>query len=362
MLLELDPLGRTEIQPLPSPAALQTERPRSGAAARRVETTRAAIRDLLHGRDPWRLLVVVGPCSIHDPGAALEYASRLASCARRYEDELVIAMRTYFEKPRTTVGWKGLIHDPDLDGRGDAARGLRLARSLLCEINELGLGCGTELLDPLVARYLGDLLSWVAIGARTSESQLHRELASGLPTPVGFKNGTSGNVRVAANSMLAARRPQTAFGVDARGRAAWLRTRGNRDAHLVLRGGAGAPNYAPECVAEAARLGREAGVRRPVLVDCSHDNSGQDPRRQAAVCCAVLDQLEASGEALLGLQIESQLEPGRQAWAPGAALARGVSITDGCIGWDETETLLAATAAAVSRSKRRRRAAKMARA
>ena len=222
-----------EIQRLPSPADLLAEQPRSARSARVVSASRRAIRDVVHARDAERLVVIVGPCSIHDRDAALEYATRLAKCAERYHGALVIAMRTYFEKPRTTLGWKGLIHDPALDGTCDVATGLRLARGLLREINDLGLACASELLDPLVARYIGDLLSWAAIGARTSESQPHRELASGLPLPVGFKNPTSGDVQVAANAVLAAQRPHSAFGIDADGSASVLRTPSTIDARVT---------------------------------------------------------------------------------------------------------------------------------
>ncbi len=367
MILELeDGAAGSEIHSLPSPGALAALHPRGECASRQVLATRRAIRDVLHGRDAERLLVVVGPCSIHDRTSALAYAQRLAHAADRWGDALLIVMRTYFEKPRTTIGWKGLIHDPHLDDSADVATGLRSARSLLCEINELGLPCASEILDPLVSRYIGDLLSWVAIGARTSESQPHRELASGLPIPVGFKNPTSGDVRPAANALIAARKPHSAFGIDADGSAALVRTRGNLDGHLVLRGGAAGPNYFPEHVAYAAKLGREAGLARPVMVDCSHDNSGQDHRVQAAVCRAVLAAFRGPGDPLMGLLLESHLRPGSQPWSPGDELAYGVSITDACIGWEETEALLAGMASAARagarRSKAQRPAGKMARA
>jgi 3-deoxy-7-phosphoheptulonate synthase len=249
-------------------------------------------------------------------------------------------MRTYFEKPRTTVGWKGLINDPRLDGSCDIAHGLTLARRILLRLNELRLPCASELLDPVTPQYLADLLSWAAIGARTTESQTHREMASGLSMPVGFKNGTDGSLEGAANALISAAHPHGFLGIDAAGVAALVRTRGNRDGHLVLRGGGGRPNHDPASVADAARRTRALGIERGVLVDCSHDNSGKDPRRQGEVCRAVLAQVAAGSASLLGVMLESHLRPGRQEWGSGASLAYGVSITDACIGWEETEALL----------------------
>jgi 3-deoxy-7-phosphoheptulonate synthase len=312
-----------------------------------VARARGAIRDVLHGRDPRRLVVVVGPCSIHDPELALEYAERLRPLARELEGELVVVMRTYFEKPRTALGWKGFLNDPRLDGSCDVAEGIRRARALLLELGERGLACATELLDPITPQYLADLISWAAIGARTSESQTHREMASGLSMPVGFKNGTDGYLDAAAHALAAARQRHAFLGVDLYGRAAVVHTRGNPDGHLVLRGGRGGPNHGPEHVARAAALGRAQGIARPVMVDCSHGNSERDPRRQAEVCRAVLAQVRAGERALMGLLLESHLEEGSQPFAPGRPLARGVSITDPCIGMAETEPLLREIAAAV---------------
>jgi 3-deoxy-7-phosphoheptulonate synthase len=291
--------------------------------------------------------MVVGPCSIHDPDAAVEYARRLARIAEATSDVLLIVMRTYFEKPRTTVGWKGLINDPHLDGSCDVAAGLDLARRLLLEINELGLPCATEVLDPIAPRYLADLVSWAAIGARTSESQTHRETASGLPMPVGFKNGTDGSLERALNAMIAARHPHRFIGVGDDGATSLVRTSGNPDRHVILRGGASGPNYSAEHVSRAAALVAAEGIARPIMVDCSHDNSGKDYEAQAAVCGAVLSQFLHGQEAILGMQIESHLHPGRQAWAENRPLAYGVSITDACIGWETTERLLVETARAV---------------
>jgi 3-deoxy-7-phosphoheptulonate synthase len=256
-------------------------------------------------------------------------------------------MRTYFEKPRTTVGWKGLLNDPDLDGSCRAERGLEAARRLLLDINALGLPCGAEILDPTAVRYLEDLLAWACIGARTAESQPHRELASGLPMPVGFKNGTSGNLIAARDAMVAAQRPHTFFGIDDDGAPALHRSSGNPDTHFVLRGGGGVPNYDTEVVTWAASRAGRLGLARPVWVDCSHGNSGHDHRFQASVCRHVLDCVRAGHRAIGGLMLESFLAAGRQPVAPSAELRRGVSITDGCIGWDETEELLRAAAKAV---------------
>ena len=349
MLEQLDGAGPA---PLPSPAQLKTRLPRGSTARAVVKSGRRAIADVLHGRDA-RFVVVAGPCSLHDPEAALAYAQRLARLARETSDVLAIAMRTYVEKPRTALGWKGLVNDPDLDGSCDLALGLERSRRLLLAINELGLPCASEIIDPMTPHYLGDLLSWAAIGARTSESQTHRELASGLPMPVGFKNGTSGALRVACNGIVAAHEPHSCFGLDPHGRAAKLRTPGNPDAHLVLRGGGGRSNFSPEDVASAATALTGFGGARPVLIDCSHDNSGFDPRRQAGVCRAVLQQmLDRADAPILGILLESHLHPGRQDWVHGKQLEFGVSITDGCIGWEETEALLYEIAEAVARSKR----------
>ena len=331
---------------LPSPAELCRELPADEAVSARIAETRSAIRDLIHGRDPRRLLVVVGPCSIHDPIAALEYARLLEKTARATADQLVIVMRSYFEKPRTSVGWKGWIYDPHLDGSGDVASGLRSARSLLLEIGSLGLGCGSEILDPISSYYLADLLSWGAIGARTAESQTHRELASALPMPIGVKNPTSGDLAVAVHAMTAVARPHHILGLSASGSAAVRRSPGNPDRSLVLRGSVSRSNHHALDVARALEAVRGQDIARPLIVDCSHDNSRQDHRRQAAVAREVLGQLRAGQRAIMGLLLESHLRPGRQSLDAGP-LEYGVSITDGCIGWSETERLLFEAAEAV---------------
>ncbi|MCZ6463469.1 MAG: 3-deoxy-7-phosphoheptulonate synthase [Proteobacteria bacterium] len=333
---------------LPSPRELRSRfpvPPRLGASIARV---RREIGDILRGHDP-RLLLIVGPCSIHDPEAAVEYAHRLRPLAETHARELLVVMRTYVEKPRSRDGWKGLLNDPGLDGSCDAARGLGVARSLLRAIGQAGLPCASELLDPLAARYLVDLLSWGAVGARTVESQPHRELASGLGLPVGFKNGTDGDLGVAFDAVETARRPHSFLGIDAGGTACLVRTAGNPDAHVVLRGGGGVPNYDAECVAWASTRARKGGLRRPLVIDCSHGNSGKNHRVQGAVCRAVLSQVRAGQEAIAGLMLESNLEPGAQPWTPGhrSRPRPGVSLTDPCIGWNETRDLLEEIAAAV---------------
>ncbi len=334
---------------LTSPEALRTELPVPEPLEQRVLAAREAVRDVLHGRDPDRLVVIVGPCSLHDRESSLGYARRLAALAERLP-ELQIVMRTYFEKPRTTVGWKGLINDPHLDGSGDIEAGLRAARGLLLEIGELGLPCASELLDPVIPQYLADLLSWVAIGARTTESQTHREMTSGLSMPVGFKNGTEGGLQVALDAMVSAAAPHHFLGVDASGRVALVTTTGNPDRHVVLRGGRGGPNYtAPHVDAAAAEL-RSRGIARGVMVDCSHDNSAKDPANQGEVLRDVLRQVRAGQRGLMGVMLESHVLEGRQDWQADPRQP-GLSITDGCIGWDETEVLLHEAAEAVRRGR-----------
>jgi 3-deoxy-7-phosphoheptulonate synthase len=342
----LDNRNVSEIRPLPAPRDLVRNLAASPDAREHIARTRDSIRDVLHGRDR-RFVVVVGPCSIHDPSSALEYAERLVPVAERAADRLIVVMRTYFEKPRTTVGWKGFLHDPALDGRCDLASGIESARALLVELAEVGVACGGEALDPVTPQYLGDLLCWAAIGARTCESQSHRELASGLSVPVGFKNPTSGDVAVAVNALVSARSPHTFLGVDPSGAVSAVRTRGNPDVHLILRGGADGPNFDEASIEQAAESASALGLARAVMVDCSHGNSGKDYTRQVFVCRDMIARLRSGSGALMGLMLESHLRPGAQAWSPGARLERGVSITDECIGWEETEKLLGEIAEAV---------------
>ena len=337
------------VVPMRSPAELRRTLPVTDAGAATVADARRRVADIVHGRDP-RLLVVVGPCSIHDPEAALEYASRLAALRERHADALELVMRVYFEKPRTTVGWKGLINDPGLDGSFDIDRGLALARRLLVDVAALGVPAGSEFLDAATGQYYADLVSWGAIGARTTESQVHRELASGLSCPVGFKNGTGGDVRVAVDAILAAGHRHAFLSPTDEGRIALHRTRGNADAHLILRGGA-APNHDAAGVAAALGLQRAAGLERRIMIDCSHANSGGDFRRQLEVAAGLADRIGAGDPGIGALMLESHLAEGRQ--DIGGPLAYGRSVTDACLGWEDTERALDGLARA-SRARRGR--------
>jgi len=333
------------VRELLPPADLHAEFPLSAAAARTTVETRARIHRLLHGQDDG-LLVVIGPCSIHDPAAALEYGERLAACARQLGDDLLVVMRVYFEKPRTTVGWKGLINDPGLDGSFDINRGLRTARRLLLELNERGVPAGTEFLDLVTGQYFADLVSWGAIGARTTESQVHRELASGLSCPVGFKNGTDGNVRIAIDGVRAARTPHIFLSPTKAGMSAIFSSSGNEDAHVILRGGV-RPNFDRDSVRDVCSQLARAGLPDRVMVDFSHANSGRDPRRQIDVARAVAAQMAGGERGIFGVMIESHLVEGRQDVVAGHPLTYGQSITDACLGWDDSAALLEALAAAV---------------
>jgi 3-deoxy-7-phosphoheptulonate synthase len=328
---------------LPAPAELLARIPRSEAQSDFILRSRREIHDIVFGGDR-RLLLVAGPCSIHDPEAGREYARRLATIARRVSDRVLVAMRVYFEKPRTSIGWKGLIMDPHLDGSADIPAGLALARSFLRDVVDLGLPTATELLDPITPQYIADLVCWSAIGARTTESQTHRQMASGLSMPLGFKNSTDGSVQPAINAIKAAGQPQTFLGVSMDGRASAVTTRGNPNCHVVLRGGRDGPNYgAPHVAAVAAAL-RAAHLPPAVLIDCSHDNSGKRPERQSSVLRDILAQVCGGGAPIIGAMLESNLEAGSQPFpAPPGSLRFGVSITDACLGWPETEALLLET-------------------
>jgi 3-deoxy-7-phosphoheptulonate synthase len=343
----------TAVRPLVTPRAVKTALPLPPDTAAAVRAAREAIRAVLHGQDA-RLVVVVGPCSIHDPAAALDYAERLRAATRPLEDALVVVMRTYFEKPRTTVGWKGLINDPHLDGSCDVQAGLELARRVLLDVTRTGIPCGSELLDPITPQYIADLLAWASIGARTTESQTHREMASGLSMPVGFKNGTDGSVQVAVDAMTSAGHAHTFLGIDVDGVTSTIRTRGNPDRHIVLRGGRAGTNHRRDDVERAAALVADQGVARPIMVDCSHGNSAKNPANQGTVAREVLADLSAGGP-VMGLLLESHLIGGRQDWRPHTPLRYGQSITDACLGWDETAALLEQIAAA-ARSARDRAA------
>jgi 3-deoxy-7-phosphoheptulonate synthase len=344
---KLDNRNVTEVTPLVSPRSIKAKSPLTTSAADLVLNTRHAIRDIIHGRDNQRLVVIIGPCSIHDTEAGFEYAKRLKKVADETKERLVIVMRTYFEKPRTTVGWKGLINDPHLDGSCDIACGLEMARALLLRINNLGMPCASEMLDPVTPQYIDDLVSWAAIGARTTESQTHREMASGLSMPVGFKNGTDGGLQVALNAMISARHPHSFLGINVEGITSVVKTAGNPDRHVVLRGGGGKTNFSSEDIARAAKMVAEEGIVRPIMVDCSHGNANKDHTKQGAVCRSVCSQLREGQKAIMGVMLESNIKPGNQAWKEGAQLEYGRSITDACIGWEETEALLYEIAGAV---------------
>ncbi len=336
-----DQPSQRRTRPLPTPAVLRQRLPLNAQQAEQVQTQRQAIRDILHGDDP-RLLVVIGPCSIHDADAVLDYAQRLAELAPQVQDQMLLVMRAYIEKPRTTVGWKGLVYDPQLDGSADMAAGLELSRRLMLQMIDLGLPLANELLQPLVAGYVDDLLGWAAIGARTSESQIHRELVSGLDMAVGFKNGTDGSMGIAIDAMRSAAHPHQHFGMDDLGRPALVETAGNPDTHLVLRGGNQGPNFDPVSVGAAKAALEQAGIQPSIMVDCSHANSGKDPLRQPAVLQSVIEQRLAGDRSLRAVMLESHLFDGSQPLS--AELEYGVSITDGCLGWAGTEQLLRAAA------------------
>lgn len=326
--------------PLVSPRQLKDELPMSAAANRTVVESREAIKQILAGADP-RMLAIIGPCSIHDPVAALDYARRLRSLAEEVKDRMVVIMRVYFEKPRTTLGWKGLINDPHLDDTFDISAGLRIGRRLMVDVAELGLPAATEFLDPVTPQYLADLVTLASIGARTTESPIHRQMASGLSMPVGYKNGTDGNLQVAIDAMVAAQSPHSFVGIDAEGRTCIVNTKGNPWGHVILRGGRSGPNYSAADLTDAAERLKGAGLAWRLTVDCSHANSNKDYRIQSKVWREVIDQRLAGAEEVVGLMLESNIEPGQQKLTGDvSALKYGLSITDACIGWDETAELV----------------------
>ncbi len=341
----LDDVRIRDIAELAPPATVIAEFPIPSAAIDLVYAARRAAHDVLHGKSD-RLIVVVGPCSVHDPVAALDYARRLAGERRRLGDRLEIVMRVYFEKPRTTVGWKGLINDPGMDESFDINRGLRTARRLLLEIAALGVPAGSELLETITPQYLADLAAWGAIGARTTESQIHRELASGLSCPVGFKNGTDGNIKIAIDAILAARCAHRFLGVTKAGHSAIVETTGNDDCHVILRGGT-RPNYDAASVEAVCTELVAAGLAPRLMIDASHGNSRKRPENQLGVCADVAAQIAAGDERIVGTMIESNLVAGRQDRLPGRELTYGQSVTDACIGWDDTVALLETLARAV---------------
>ncbi len=341
-----DDLRIEKLRPLIPPAILIEELPINDDASRVVAESRLAVRDVMDGRDD-RLMVVVGPCSIHDVKAAREYGEKLAAEATRLSADLLIIMRVYFEKPRTTVGWKGLINDPDLDGSFAINKGLRLARGLLLDLLNMGLPAGTEFLDTITPQFIADLVSWGAIGARTTESQVHRELASGLSMPVGFKNGTDGNVQIAVDAIRAASHPHHFLSVTKQGIHAIVATKGNDRCHVILRGGSSGPNYSAADVERTARALEGAKQPPRMMIDVSHGNSEKDHRNQTKVARAVAKQIEAGENRVFGMMIESHLVAGRQDYRPGQPSSYGQSITDGCLAFDETVNLLDELAEAI---------------
>lgn len=339
-MLKTNNLKVSSITPVIAPADLRQVFPVSETARGFVTCSRERIKNILQRQDH-RLMVVVGPCSIHDPDAAVDYARRLADLARKVEDQLFLVMRVYFEKPRTTVGWKGLINDPDMDGSHNISKGLGIARGLLCKLTELGVPVANEMLDPITPEYMADLISWGAIGARTTESQTHRELASGLSFPIGFKNGTDGNLQIAIDAMIAARSSHCFLGINRDGRSSIIRTTGNQDVHIVLRGGSRKPNYHPEDIRTTEEILLKNSLPRSIMVDCSHGNSNKDYRRQPEVLDNVISQVVGGNRSISGLMIESCLEEGNQKVTSDHKLLQyGVSITDACVSWKTTEEIL----------------------
>ena len=334
----LENIHIASIDPIPSPHDLKSAHPLSITLSNRVIETRQHIRNIITKKDP-RFLVVIGPCSIHDVNAALAYAERLAPFVKKYQKKCIIVMRVYFEKPRTTIGWKGLINDPDLDGSNRIEKGLKTARELLISVLEMGIPTGTELLDPILPQYYADTICWASIGARTSESQTHREMASGLSMPIGFKNATDGNIEIALQAIESARHSHTFIGVTQAGSIAKVSSKGNLDSHLIIRGGNNGPNYSSVQMAEHSDRIRELGIRAPILVDCSHGNSRKKAANQSKVLNSILNQRVAGNNAIIGAMIESFLVHGNQPISP--ALVYGQSITDECIDWEETNALLA---------------------
>ena len=348
MHFQTDDVRIDDLRPLIPPAILMEELPLGDEASATVAHAREQVSRVVAGEDD-RVLLVVGPCSIHDPAAALDYARKLRKPAQEFQDDLLIAMRVYFEKPRTTVGWKGLINDPHLDGSFVINEGLRRARRFLLGVAELGLPAGTEFLDPITPQFIADPVSWGAIGARTSESQVHRELASGLSMPVGFKNATDGGLQVAIDAVRSSAHPHHFLTVTKQGVAAIVATLGNPDCHVILRGGESGPNHGPAEVAAARAALERSGLPPRLMVDCSHANSGKDHERQPEVLHDLAEQIAAGDRAIMGVMMESFLVDGRQDVTPGQELVYGQSITDACMSWERTEPLFAELAEAVRR-------------
>lgn len=334
------------IRPLLSPAILLEESPCSPSGHSFVNSTRATLRSILSDADD-RFVVIVGPCSIHDPKAAIEYGEKLREIAEKYKSELCVVMRVYFEKPRTSVGWKGLINDPDLDGTFKINKGLRIARQIMVDLTEMGVACAAEFLDTISPQFISDLVAWAAIGARTTESQVHRQLASGVSMPVGFKNGTAGSIDIAANAIISAAAQHCFLGVTKQGVAAIITTNGNKDCHVILRGSSSGPNYSAEHVKNTKEMLKKAKVTTKIMVDCSHDNAQKNHANQPSVARAVAEQVAAGDYDLFGVMIESNIVEGRQDLKPGCPLEYGKSITDACVNLETTDKMLAELAAAV---------------
>jgi 3-deoxy-7-phosphoheptulonate synthase len=334
-----DNLNIKQFRPLTPPDKLKIELPETEAAAHVVAESRHQVENILR-RDDKRRMVIVGPCSLHDEEATLDYARRLFEVQKGCSEQLLIVMRAYFEKPRTTLGWKGMLYDPHLDGSYDLDFGIRTSRKLLCEIAEIGLPCATEFLDPIVPQYLADLITWASIGARTSESQIHRQMASGLSMPIGFKNGTDGNITVAVDAIKAAANPHSFLGIDHNGCVVVAETKGNKYGHLVMRGGTNGPNYSREYVAFAEVLLNKAHLSTGVVVDCSHANSSKNHTLQSKVLSDIIDQIQLGDDTIAGVMLESFIQEGKQSIGAAGGLKYGQSLTDACLGWDETGKLI----------------------
>ncbi|KAB0669506.1 3-deoxy-7-phosphoheptulonate synthase [Oryzomonas sagensis] len=351
-MIKTNNLKITAITPVIAPAELRQVFPLSDRDREFVNTSRERVKEIIHRRDR-RLMMVVGPCSIHDPLAAVEYAKRLALLSRKVEDRLLLVMRTYFEKPRTTIGWKGLINDPDMDHSHLISKGLGIARGLLLKITSLNVPVATEMLDPITPEYLADMISWGAIGARTTESQTHREMSSGLSFPVGFKNGTDGNLQIAMDAMKAVQHPHSFLGINREGRTSIIQTSGNPDVHIVLRGGSRKVNYTPEDIAATEESLKKNGLFPTIMVDCSHGNSNKDYQKQPEVLESVIQQVMDGNSSISGVMIESNLEAGSQKIpADPSQLKYGVSITDACIDWSTTERIILAAHDRLRKAKR----------
>ena len=334
-----DNLNIKQFKPLTPPDMLKADHPETEVAAHLVAQSRRQVERILRREDP-RRMVIVGPCSLHDEEATLDYARRLLEVQKSCSEQVLIIMRAYFEKPRTTLGWKGMLYDPHLDGSYDLDLGIRTSRKLLCEIAEIGLPCATEFLDPIVPQYLADLITWAAIGARTTESQIHRQMASGLSMPIGFKNATDGNISVAMDAIKAASNPHSFLGIDRNGQVIVAETKGNKYGHLVMRGGTNGPNYSSEYVAFAEVLLNKAHLPNGIVMDCSHANSNKSHGRQRQVLSDIADQIQLGDTCIAGVMLESFIHEGKQSIGAAGGLKYGQSLTDGCIGWDETVELI----------------------